>query len=183
MKKLIDKYLSDNLITKNNSETVRSHLIEAYKFAKEHSDDESTWTGAVIVKDGTKISEGANQLSPNVKITDKRMERPLKYEFINHAERSAIFSAAKEGKETKGAVMYMPWIPCMNCANGIIMSGISKLVMHYEMMIMTPDDWEDNVNEAFLMLKEAGVALELFKGKLDETDTLEHLFRGEIWKP
>src|SRR5580704_10834190 len=55
-------------------------------------------------------------------------ETGAKYLWSSHAERNAIYNAARIGVPLKGCVMYVPWFPCVECAKAIIQAGISELV-------------------------------------------------------
>ena len=105
-------------------------LRKAYNYASIVSSDLNTQNGAIIVNNGEIISMGANSIPLNVKIDDNRLKRPDKYNYIEHAERNAIYNAAKQGKSTYGATMYCPWFACTDCARAIIQSGIKKVVGH-----------------------------------------------------
>ena len=45
-----------------------------------------------------------------------RFQRPTKYMFFEHAERNAIFTAARHGIRTDGAIIYVQALPCVDCA-------------------------------------------------------------------
>ena len=45
-----------------------------------------------------------------------------------HAEQNAIDVAARHGKATKGATLYLTHYPCSSCAKSIVQSGIAVLV-------------------------------------------------------
>ena len=85
------------LLFGEEAEVAKKWLKEAYVYAKENSDDNSTWTGALAVRDGEVISRGTNRFSPGVNKTPTRLEKPLKYDVLDHAERQCAYSAAKEG--------------------------------------------------------------------------------------
>ena len=58
----------------------------------------------------------------------ERQERPEKYFWFEHAERNAIYNAARIGVSTKGCTMFLTCdIPCADCARGIINAGIIKV--------------------------------------------------------
>ena len=179
MKKLLDQLLEEKKIKINNSERNKQYTREAYKFAKEFSDNPDSNLGAVIVIDNKIISRGANMYSAGVKKTEERSARPKRYLYIEHAERAAIAKAAKEGMKIGGSTIFSPWVPCFPCANAIINSGIKKAVFHYEQCLKTPIDWVE-VEESFLMLLEAGIEIEIIDTKIGDC---EAKFRGEIWYP
>jgi dCMP deaminase len=134
------------------------YLKTAFENARDNGTDPSTQNGAVIVNaDGWIVGEGANHFPKGVVESYKRWERPLKYQFVEHAERNAIFNAAKDGRRLAGAVMYCPWYACADCSRAIIQAGISQVVGHQKCFDLTPDHWKDSIANAFLMFEEAGV--------------------------
>lgn len=123
------------------------------------SPDISTQTGAVVVRDATLLGIGCNTFPRGVEITGERLQRPLKYDFTEHAERNAIFDA---GSHCEGATMYALWAICADCARSVIQSGISELVAHsyYTRPLELASgsvDWVASIDSAFTMLDEAGV--------------------------
>lgn len=77
--------------------------------------------------------------------------------WMEHAERNAIYAAAKAGIGTEGASLASTYFPCTDCARAIVQSGIRHLHT-------LPPDYSDPVwGESFVpsrtMLEEAGVAL------------------------
>jgi len=74
----------------------------------------------------------ANQVNDN---RPERQERPEKYHWFEHAERNAIYNAARIGVSTKGCTMYLTCgLPCTECCRGIINAGITKVVCSQEGM-------------------------------------------------
>jgi len=112
-----------------------------------------------------------------------RLDRPDKYAFIEHAERNAIFYAARRGEYTNGATMACIWGPCADCARAIIQSGIRELItLKHE---REHERWNESLSIAMTMLDEAGVEVTYYEGKiLSEQDTHINLLRnGQIWRP
>lgn len=142
----------------------KEYLNMAYRAATE-SPDPSTQNGAVIVTVSGTVAD-CNRFPDKVKITDERLKRPLKYNFIEHAERNVIFKACKQQLPILGSTMYVPWFACSDCARAIISVGIRKVVGHQKMLDGTPDHWKDSIQHAFTMLKEAGVETEWFQGDI-----------------
>ena len=103
------------------------------------------------------VSTGLN--GPPMGINDdipERFERPEKYHWMEHAERNAIYLAARRGGSSlRGCTIYQPSWPCMDCARAICQVGITELVMHKEAVPHSGHaDVEDRVKQLF---KEAGV--------------------------
>lgn len=158
--------------------TTRQYLTMAYQAASK-SPDPSTQNGAVIVT-GAGTAVDCNRFPDRVKITDERLKRPLKYSFIEHAERNAIFQASRQQLPILGSTMYVPWFACSDCARAIISVGIRKVVGHQKMIDGTPDHWKESIEHAFAMLKEAGVETEWFQ---EDIGGPKILFNGSWFQP
>lgn len=103
-------------------------MLDLIKVAETSSDDLQTQVGCVIASPHNHIlSIGANTFTSGVKATARNTERPEKYDWIEHAERNAIYSAARNGVRLEDAVMYLPGFPCVECARAIAQSGIGAL--------------------------------------------------------
>ena len=132
-------------------------FIELTKHIAEWSKDTNRKNGAVIVDDDNIVlSLGYNGFPRGCDDSiDSRYEKPTKYLFTEHAERNAIFHAAKKGISLSGSRMYMTMFPCSDCARAIIQSGITKIITP------TPDveheTWGPHFKASLMMLDEAGV--------------------------
>lgn len=82
--------------------------------------------GAIIVKDGTIISDGFNGVPSGFPNTCED-ENGKTHWYVLHAEANAILKVAKTTQSTNGATLYVTMSPCENCAKLIIQSGISKV--------------------------------------------------------
>lgn len=138
----------------------------AFELAK-HSPDPSTQNGAVIIDTvtGAIIGAGLNDFPHGVEVNEERLTRPLKYSFIEHAERNAIFEMGDRGfADLPNKEMYALWATCTDCARAIIQSGIKRVHTHsfYFDGATSVDgenrkDWGESIDIAFTMLEEAGV--------------------------
>lgn len=121
------------------------------------SKDRSTKVGCVVVGDANQVlTMGYNGFPRGVNDDiDQRHERPEKYLWTEHAERNAIYNAARHGIALEGATIYLPWYPCADCARAIIQVGIATVVG------VVPDKsylgWGPEFEVAEIMLEEAGV--------------------------
>ncbi len=129
------------------------------------SKDRSTRVGAVIVgEDKTPGPYGFNGFPRQIDDEkEERHGRPDKYDWTEHAERNAIYNAARIGTALKGCTMYVTHVPCADCARAIIQVGIERVVADKGGLV---DDgyaerWSDDMKVTREMLKEAGVALEV----------------------
>lgn len=128
------------------------------------SKDRSTQVGAVIVgEDRTPGPYGYNGF-PRY-IDDEREDRharPSKYDWTEHAERNAIFNAARMGVALKGGTIYVTHVPCADCARAIIQVGIQRVVADASCMEGGfAERWSDAAQVTREMLSEANVALDL----------------------
>jgi dCMP deaminase len=85
---------------------------------------------------------------------EHRHQRPAKYLWTEHAERNAIYTAARNGVSLAGSRMYLPWFPCVDCARAIVQAGIIELIA------LPPDLTDPQWGEGF------AVSLELLKEAL-----------------
>ncbi len=161
-----------------NSEDDRYFLSLAYEFAKQNSPDPRTKNAALIVNPETKeiISQGANRFPDGVRALPERLHPDQKRSYLEHAERDAIFSALRNGKQTKGAIMYVPWFACSDCAKAIIGAGIACVVGHKE-PCDTVGAWTDSINIGLELFKEAKVLYRYYQGEVGVDNVM---FNGEL---
>lgn len=140
------------------------YMTAVYLFALA-SKDERTKIGAIIVgPEGEVISTGYNGFPRGVRDDlSNRQEKPDKDFWFEHAERNAIYNAARIGVSTKGCTMYTQGIPCdQGCSRAVIQAGIVKVVIHKE--------WNDNNKDkyvrAYLMFNESGVEVVEWDGTI-----------------
>ena len=106
-------------------------FFELSRLVATWSEDQSRKVGAVIVGPANDIRAiGFNGLPRRVSAgPEERHSRQggEKYYWFEHAERNAIYNAARSGISTEGCRMYTNLFPCADCARGIIQSGIVEL--------------------------------------------------------
>jgi dCMP deaminase len=161
-------------------ELIRGYFGSAYRYASLHSDDPNTHVGAIILAADGRMSIGANAFPIGVKITQQRQQRPVKYDYLLHAEESAIIEAARDEVSTIGATMLAPWAACSRCGRQIIQAGITRLIRHTEMMQRTPEKWIADIKLADEMMIEAGVEIVEWSGVVGNC---KHLLNDEVWRP
>lgn len=96
------------------------------------SKDKSTKVGAVFTdEDGTHpISFGYNGMPRGLDDTNiSRNERPEKYIWYEHAERNAIYNAARPILQDK--IIFVSHFPNMESARGIVSSGIKEVITDF----------------------------------------------------
>jgi dCMP deaminase len=138
----------------------RRFMLLAHQIAG-WSKEKGRLVGAVIVGPDREIrSTGFNGFPRGVRDdVEARHSRETgaKYLWSSHAERNAIYNAARIGVSVKGCILYVPWYPCSECAKAIIQSGIGEVVAY------APDfaepRWGAEYEVAQIMFGEAGVAV------------------------
>jgi dCMP deaminase len=132
------------------------------------SKDASTKNAAIIVGPHNEIRSTGYNSFPRGIIDDisLRQERPLKYKFIEHGERNAIYNAARIGVSTENCIMYTLGTPCSDCARGIIQSGIKEVIIHLDWEKINPDMWKDEAEITKILFLESGVKLTYYGGSI-----------------
>lgn len=128
-------------------------FLELANHIAQWSKDPRTKVGAVIV-DAKKrvVSVGYNGFPRGVCDDEDRYEdRQIKHLFVAHAERNALDNAPLM---VDGCTIYVPLLPCNECAKSIIQKGITRVVTY-------KPEREDNFNwdTTRKMFYEADVAL------------------------
>lgn len=153
------------------------YLKEAYKAALK-SPDASNQNGAVLVYKNEIINVGINKFPHGFIPKPEHLERPRKYNFINHAEWEAVTGVDKN--IMKDSVLYCPWFACTICSRAIVMSGCRNVIGHYERMQLTPDRWKEEVADGQFILESAGVEMNYIKDKFNVKPIYVN---GEYWTP
>lgn len=127
------------------------------------SKDRSMGVGCVIVGPNHEIrSSGYNGFPRGLDDDiEARHLRPLKYKWTEHAERNAIFNAARIGVSIAGCRIYVPWFPCVDCTRAILQTGLIELIA------FRPDiadsTWGEDFRISQEMLDEAKVEVRLLR--------------------
>lgn len=141
------------------------------------SRDPNTHFGSVITDaDNVLVSTGYNSLPRGIEpdADGKRMDRKQdKYAWMEHAERNAIYNAARRGTQLKGCVLYITSTPCMDCARAIVQTGIAKVKIHkqgHETYVQNHDRWVHN--RTLELFDESGVEYEFVDCQIVSTQGL-----------
>jgi len=136
------------------------YFLNIAEQVKLKSKDKSTQIGAVIVGvDNEVLSTGYNSFPRGLDDTiEERQERPEKYFWFEHAERNAIYNAARIGVSLKNSTIYLTsGLPCMDCARGIVNSGIKVVWCKTECTTKNKEKWVDSQMKSQQLLNECGV--------------------------
>jgi dCMP deaminase len=136
------------------------YFLGMAEVVKLKSKDQSTQIGAVVVGEGRNVlSTGYNSFPRGLDDSlQERQERPEKYFWIEHAERNAIYNAALEGVSLKNSTIYLTsGLPCMDCARGIVNSGIKIVWCKRVCTTKNKEKWEESQKKSLQLLNECGV--------------------------
>lgn len=125
------------------------------------SKDPQTKCGCVILgQDNQVLSTGYNGFPFGVDEPRGRWTRPEKYRWVSHAERNAIYLAARSGTSLKGSRMYVSKSPmCGGCAIAAVQAGIDQVYLKGTNDLS--DKWDDEMSLVEQIFSEAGVELEV----------------------
>ena len=139
------------------------YFLDMCELTAAKSKDASTKVGAVVVgADNQIVSVGYNGFPRMVNDDiDERHERPAKYMWTEHAERNAIYNAARTGVSLKDCTLYLNFkpFPCSDCARGVIQSGIKTIIGNATDFPGKGEQWEQSLKIAQDMCSEAGVTM------------------------
>jgi len=129
------------------------------------SKDNSTHVGAVVVDDyNVVMSMGYNSFVRGINDdVPERQGRPEKYFWMEHAERNAVYNAARY---LRGCRMYTNGVPCMDCARAVIQAGIKEVIVDKGWDDEQAEKWEESCGKSYDMLEEAGVRIRQWSGEL-----------------
>jgi len=108
------------------------YFLNIAESVKLKSKDRRTQIGAVIVgKDNEIVTTGYNSFPRGINDdVEERQQRPEKYFWFEHAERNAIYNAARIGVSLRDTTMYLTCgIPCSDCARNEVYKCFKKVVL------------------------------------------------------
>ena len=106
------------------------------------------------LRDGTVIT-ACNTFPAGVHDLPERHEGDGRFVWMEHAERHAIFTAARQGHATAGGRLATTFFPCIDCARAIVDAGIT--------CVETPAPafgdavWGESFLRSTVILEEGGV--------------------------
>lgn len=115
--------------------------------------------GAILVaRDGTEIA-ACNTFPAGVRDLEERHQGDGRFVWMEHAERHAIFEAARRGVATAGAHLTTTFFPCIDCARAIVDAGVARL----DAPAPDFDDpvWGGSFERSQTILREGGVEIRI----------------------
>jgi dCMP deaminase len=115
--------------------------------------------GVVLVtRDGMQIA-ACNTFPAGVRDLDERHAGDGRFVWMEHAERHAIFEAARRGLATAGAHLTTTFFPCIDCARAIVDTGIACL--DTPAPAFTDPVWGPSFERSQVILQEGGVDIRI----------------------
>jgi dCMP deaminase len=130
-------------------------FLDLAEHVAQWSKDPRTKVGAVIVDEKKRVvSVGYNGFPRGVSDTDERYQvRRTKHLFVAHAERNALDNAPLM---VDGCTLYVPLLPCNECAKSIIQKGITRVVTQHVNRDGASFHWDVTLK----MFREAGITVD-----------------------
>jgi dCMP deaminase len=117
--------------------------------------------GAVLVtRDRTEIA-ACNTFPPGVRDLDERHTGDGRFVWMEHAERHAIFNAARRGVATVGAHLTTTFFPCIDCARAIVDAGI--VCLDTPAPAFEDAVWGTSFERSQIILQEGGVEIRVVR--------------------
>ena len=130
------------------------------------SKDPSTKVGAILLAPGSLqvLSLGYNGMPRGInEAIQERWQRPVKYKYVEHAERNALYNACRHGTPIEGSIAVITMFPCSDCARALIQSGVRTVVAPPPQDTSTGGRWAEDHAVSSEMLAEAGVEVVLME--------------------
>jgi dCMP deaminase len=140
----------------DNSDKWHRRFLSLTDLIASWSKDPSRGVGAIIVTPSRQIiATGFNGLPRGFEDTPERLERPVKYDFVVHAELNALIQCARNGTSPTGNTLYSSFSPCVNCAIAIVQAGVEQVITYD----LDEEDarWADSIEKSVAVFSEAGV--------------------------
>ena len=112
----------------------------------------------LVARDGTEIA-ACNTFPEGVRDLDERHAGDGRFVWMEHAERRAIFAAARRGIATAGACLTTTFFPCIDCARAIVDSGI--VCLDTPSPAFADPVWGASFERSEVILREGGVEIRI----------------------
>ena len=125
------------------------------------SKDPSRGVGAVVVTPSRQIvATGFNGLPRGFADLPERLQRPVKYDLIVHAELNAIIQCGRNGTSAIGCTVYTSFAPCVQCSLAMVQAGVARVVTWQPDIDGADAHWRESLEKSRLVLGEVGIPLE-----------------------
>ena len=162
-----------------NEDRDARYLTDVWNMAAQHSQDPNTQVAAALVTwAGGIVLAGWNELPPSLCGRNYPKTPDSKNYCFEHAERRVLYKSVANKLDVTGLQMYGTWIGCSECARAIIQFGISRVVTFRRILQMTPARWKPSVVNGLEMLRDSGVEVIGWEGKINSPHKIR--FNGHL---
>lgn len=144
------------------SNSHQKHMAHAKFIGELYSKDQSSKVGALILgEDNEPLSWGYNGFPRGAnddpgQHPERHDRTKEKYQWAEHAERNAIYSAARSGHQLRGSRIYVSTLPtCVDCARAIVQAGIKEVYVEADALLV--ERWKESWDLAYRIYCETGV--------------------------
>lgn len=137
-------------------------FYELAKTVATWSKDTNRQVGCVFVnEDNIVLSLGYNGFPRNTDDDNypERYEKPVKYDWTEHAETNAIFNATRMGIKLKGSSVYCTFFPCHSCTRALIQIGVKNI--YAPKPDVTHEKWGPSWKISLEMLNETNISIQV----------------------
>ena len=133
-------------------------MLDAAIAAARHSPNQVRKVGAYLLpRGGVSPVAACNTWPRGVQATQERHQGDGRLVWMEHAERNAIYAAARAGISTDGASLASTLFPCLDCARAIVQAGIRHL--HTLPPDLQDPVWGASFVPSRVILQEGGVSV------------------------
>ena len=147
---------------------------------------DTTKTSAIIVGPNNEIrSTGYNGPPRGFNDADKtKFVKPEKYYWVEHAERNAIYNAARNGTSIDNCIIFASHFPCIDCARGIVNSGIIRVIVsnkNLDAFSHKDSMYYEHKDRTIEMFRQTKVTLKIFGEEDNSGDFLDNEDLTKLW--
>lgn len=113
-------------------DAINRHFMQQAERAAMLSKDRRRKVGCVLISASYRfLVKGYNDFPFGlIDDVEARHQKPEKYFWTEHAERNAIYNAARAGIHINHCRAYVNFFPCVDCTRGLIQVGMIELISY-----------------------------------------------------
>lgn len=171
--------VSDLLTTDQDGWWVDMMYLQDTLLAATHSTDPRTQIGsALIIPGGGVLLKNCNAVPTRLHKAGYPKTVTVRSHCTEHAAKRVIYQAVMNKLNTGGLTLYTTWGLCSDCSRTAIQFGIGRVVVLRKLIERTPKRWEESICSGLTMLRDVGVPVVGWSGKLSSKYSIR--FNGEV---
>jgi dCMP deaminase len=165
--------------------TWNNYFIELLDSIAIKSKDRTKTSAIIVGKENEIRSTGFNGFPRGVDESDlSKWEKPEKYFWAEHAERNAIYNAARMGTCINGCTIYVSHFPCVDCARAIIQSGIKNVIVspkNLEAFKHKTSQYYEHESRTIEMFRQTKISLMIYGEEIPNGDITQKEDLDNLW--